>query len=99
MEDPSSRDIQAIVEGPATPLDVSRECELAVELWKKGKENDLLLATNEKLREQVKRCETALKKCNALIDEYVRRVKQKESFGYRVVARNRIISCNDLVLY
>ena len=88
MEDPEARESAVFVEGSVEPLDVSRECELAVMLWEKTQENNKIIKDNEKLKIQVQRCETALRKCNSLIDEYFRRMKQKDRIIVKIEAEN-----------
>jgi chromosome segregation ATPase len=68
----------AYVSGGSEPLDVTRECELALEVWDLKKETNGQKIQIEKLIQQKDRCEDALRKCNALIQEYIRRGKVTE---------------------
>jgi chromosome segregation ATPase len=68
-------EVACYVTGGVGALDVSRETELAVENFMLAKELARLEKSQTLLQGQNARCETALKKMNHLIDEYVRRAR------------------------
>jgi hypothetical protein len=53
------------------PLEASRECELALEVWTLQRDNAAINAHSGNIAFQMKRSQAALKKCNSLVQEYV----------------------------